>query len=99
MLENVSRENAIAVLSIFNAQEVIYQQTQPINSDTITFTFEHEDTKNLRIGNYNWDVKIYTNPQYNNNNILINGDQVHSYYAAFKLPICEIVPFSLYKRG
>ena len=99
MLENVSKANTIAIFSIFNMQEIIYQQRQPVTEDTITFTLEYKDTKDLRIGKYNWDVKIYTNPEYNKNNELINGDEVHSYYAAFKLPECEIVPFSLYKRG
>lgn len=99
MLSNVSKTNALAVFSIFSDKETIYQQEQPVNEDTITFTLAHEDTMNLSIGTYYWDVKIYINPQYNKDNKLINGDIVHSYYAAFKLPECEVVPFSLNKRG
>lgn len=91
MLENVTRSNAIAVFSIFNNEGTIYQQTQIVQGDTLTFIFEHEDTVALQVGTYNWDIKIYVNPQYNANNLLIDGEQVHSYYAGFKVPECDIV--------
>lgn len=99
LLENISTDNAVAVFSIFNLNGRLYQQIQPIEGSIITFNLGHNDTNDFPIGKYNWDVKIYTNPQYNAANVLINGDQVHSYYAAFELPICEVVPFTLNERG
>lgn len=90
-LENVPKENTIAIFSIFNNDEVIYSQTQIVDQDTVTFTLEHEDTVGLKLGVYSWDIKVYVNPRYNENNLLIDGDQVHSYYTGFKTPECEIV--------
>ena len=97
--DDIPKINTIAVFSIFKDYNKIYSQEQQITSNKITFTLTHEETKNFSIGKYNWDVKIYINPQYNKDSLLINGDEVHSYYASYKLPECEIVPFSLDKRG
>lgn len=99
LLANIPSENGVAVFSIFNLQKRIHQQEQHIKGDTITFRLEHDQTKDFPVGTYNWDVKIYTNPQYNEKGLLINGDQVNSYYAAFELPKCEVVPFSQKERG
>ena len=98
LLENISPANAIAVLSIFDANNRIFQKEYSINNKIIECSFESEETNTFPIGSYNWDIKIYTNPQYNSKGLLINGDEVHSYYAAFELPRCEIVPFSLKEK-
>lgn len=98
LLPNITNGNAVAVFSIFNLHKRLYQQEQQISSDTISFILTNEDTKDLPLGDYFWDVKIYTNPEYKNNK-LINGDEVHSYYAGFKLPQCSIVPYSIHDRG
>ena len=82
--------NIIAVFSIFNEIERIWTKEYEVQNDTITVEFQHEDTKDLPLGKYNWDIKIYINPQYNDSGLLIDGDEVHSYYAGFKLPDCEI---------
>lgn len=81
----------IAVFSIFNllTSEVIYQQNATIENGIVTVTFEHENTKVLPLGQYVWDIKIYTNPEYKDGK-LINGETVDSYYAGFTYPICEI---------
>lgn len=97
-LEWVPNTGCVGVLSIFNEYKILYSQEQPVSNKTILFSFTHEITKDLPLGNYNWDVKIYVNPQYKGGK-LINGDEVHSYYAAFKLPQCKIVPYNLNKRG
>ena len=80
----------IAVFSIFNEYERIFSKTFPVTDDMVTIEFTHEDTKDLPVGKYFWDIKIYTNPQYDENNVLIDGDSVDSYYAGFKLPECDI---------
>ena len=85
-----SGENTIAVFSIFNQYKRIWTHEYPIQDGMVTIRFEHEDTKDLPIGRYNWDIKIYTNPEYDENGLLINGEEVDSYYAGFTLPECEI---------
>lgn len=85
-----NKENSIAVFSIFNAHKRIWTHEFPIENNKILITFSHEDTRNLPIGLYYWDIKTYVNPKYDENNLLIDGDEVHSYYAAYRLPECEI---------
>lgn len=85
-----------AVFSIYDPlyQKVIFQKEQliPVSEDnTITFNFTHEDTINIEPSNdYRWDITIYHNPVRDDNNVIIGGASVDSYYAAFKLPVCQI---------
>lgn len=85
-----SGDNIIAVFSIFNNYTRIWTHEYPIENGMIKIRFEHEDTVNFPIGKYNWDIKIYTNPMHDENGLLIDGDEVDSYYAGFSLPECEI---------
>ena len=59
-------------------------------NDTLTIPFVYEDTINLRPGKYLWDIKIYIGPQYDLEGKLIGGNEIHSYYAGYKLPIFEV---------
>jgi hypothetical protein len=71
-------------------QKKIYQkQITDIDGDTFTVRFEHEDTVNMPVGKYYWDIKFYQNPVIADN-IVIDGDEIDSYYAAFTLPECEV---------
>ena len=65
----------------------------------VRIRFGHEDTVDLPLGKYFWDIKIYVNPQYNESGLLIDGDEVDSYYAGFKLPECEITLAPYHGRG
>ena len=95
VLQNIPITNAEAILSIFTPYNRLYQQKQIINGDAITFNLTHEETEKFPLGEYYWDVKIYVNPsQYDVDGIPINGEQVHSYYAGFKLPECIVVPYT-----
>lgn len=86
----------IAVFSIIDlkTQTNIFQKEVSPSNDTVTIEFEHKDTVNLPVGKYVWDIKIYKNPEYatidENEQVLINGEVVDSYYSAYNLPICEI---------
>lgn len=91
--------NAIAVFSIFNERERIWTHEYAIENGMITIRFEHEDTRDLPLGKYFWDIKIYVNPRYNENGLLIDGDEVDSYYAGFQLPECEITLAPFQERG
>ena len=82
----------VAVFSIFDpmTQSTVKEIIVPATEETITIPFTHEDTVNLTPKKYLWDIKIYKNPQYDEENLLVNGSEINSYYAAFSLPICEI---------
>lgn len=91
VLTSACNKNTIAVFSIFDLIDgkLIFSKEADINNSIIKVEFTHEETKVLPLGKYVWDIKIYINPEYKNG-ILINGDEVHSYYAGFQYPICEI---------
>ena len=91
VLTSASDKNTVAIFSIFDLTDgkVLYQKEGTITDNIVKVEFTHEETKVLPLGKYVWDIKIYINPEYKNG-ILINGDEVHSYYAGFQYPICEI---------
>lgn len=89
--------NDVAVFSIYDPltrKTIFEKQIKFANSleqeDELVIQFEHEDTVNLKAGRYYWDIKLYSSPVYDEDNILVGGAEINSYYAAFSLPICEI---------
>lgn len=88
----------VAVFSIFNLEKRIFQKEIHVDSDMISIDFTHEETKDLPVGLYNWDIKMYINPSYKEG-LLIDGDEVNSYYAGFELPECEIALAPIHGRG
>ena len=91
VLTSAAGKNTVAIFSILNLGNgtVVYQKEGSIADGIIRVDFTHEETKDLPLGKYVWDMKTYINPEYKNG-ILINGDEVHSYYAGFEYPVCEI---------
>lgn len=55
----------------------------------LTFTFTSEDTSKLEARRYLYDITAYSNPLPEDPDEPIQGI-VHSYFSAYKLPICEI---------
>lgn len=94
-----SGANVIAVFSIFTKEKRIWTHEYPVEDGMVRINFEHEDTENFPIGKFFWDIKIYVNPRYDEDNVLIDGDEVHSYYAGFQLPECEITLAPIYGEG
>ena len=86
--------NDIAILAIYDplTHTTVCQLKIDATPNTLEFNFAREDTINIEPSNrYVWDVTIYRNATYDNeNNILIHADTADSYYAAFSLPTCEI---------
>ena len=84
-------ENDIAVFFIYSplTHSKIFEKVATIEENVLKINFSHFDTVNLKPGKYVWDIKNYKNPIYIDGT-LIGGDEVHSYYAGFKLPVCEI---------
>lgn len=87
-----TEEGDIAVFSVFDSltQTTVLEKIIPATEGTLTIPFEHEDTANLEPGKYNWDIKIYCGPKYDEDGVLIGGENIHSYYSAYSLPIFEI---------
>lgn len=81
----------VAVFTIFDSlrSSIIYQKIVEELQDLVTVRFEHQDTVNLPVGNYYWDIKIYKNPVFIDEE-LVDGEEIDSYYAAYSLPECEI---------
>ena len=81
-----------AVFSIIEpaTRSILFQKLAQID-DNITISFTHNDTVVLPVGQYLWDIKFYQNPVYEHG-MVVNGDEVDSYYAGYSLPICEIRP-------
>lgn len=79
-----------SILDLIN-DKLIYQQEAIIRDNKVIIKFEHEDTKDLPLGQYVWDIKIYVNPEYNETtHQLIGAEEINSYYAGFSYPVCKI---------
>ena len=86
------KDGDIAVFSIFDpmTHSTVFEKEIPTAEEVLEFSFSHNDTVKLEPKRYVWDIKIYRNPQRDEDGLLIGGDEIDSYYAAFSLPICEI---------
>ncbi len=96
----------IAVFALYDTmyQETVLEKRINLVSGatSMEISFNYEDTASLTPKKYLWDIKIYKAPilKYKdsdlsdadliNYGIPISAANVHSYYAAYKLPICEI---------
>lgn len=93
-IQGTVEDGDLAVFSIFDPMTRTTVLEKEINftgqEDVLNISFEQADTVNIAPKKYVWDVKIYKNPQRDEESLLIGGDEVNSYYAAFSLPICEI---------
>lgn len=59
------------------------------NDNTFTISFTHQQTVNLPVGKFYWDIKSYKNPTYTDEQ-LTGGVEIDSYYAAYQLPVCQV---------
>ena len=85
----------LAIFSIYDplTQTTVCEKIIDATEETLTFNFTHADTVKIEPSDrYQWDIKIYRNPEYDENNNLINGEEIDSYYAAFgkNMPKCVI---------
>lgn len=81
----------VAVFSILDERtnSKIFEKLVQVSDKTMTIEFSHNDTVNLPVGKYVWDIKFYQAPQFVDGE-LVDGEEIDSYYAAFSLPVCEI---------
>lgn len=85
----------VAVLSIYDPMfnKTVCEKIIDATSETLTFHFQFQDTIDLEPSNrYQWDIKIYHSPEYDENHKLIGGAEIDSYYSAFSIgmPKCVI---------
>ena len=82
----------IAVFSIYDPMThiTVFEKEVELTEEILTISFTHQDTVKIEPKKYVWDIKIYKNPQRDEDGLLIGGDEINSYYAAFSLPVCEI---------
>lgn len=84
-----------AILSIYDplTRTTVCEKIIDATGETLTFEFQHQDTVNIEPSErYEWDIKIYYTPQYDENEKLIGAAEINSYYAAFgkSMPKCVI---------
>lgn len=85
----------LAILSIYDplTQTTVCEKIIDATNETLTFNFSHNDTVNIEPSErYQWDIKLYREPEYDENNNLIGGADIDSYYSAFgkEMPKCVI---------
>ena len=85
----------LAIFSIYDplTQTTVCEKIIDATNETLTFYFSHNDTVNIEPSErYQWDIKLYREPEYDENNNLIGGADIDSYYAAFgkDMPKCVI---------
>ena len=88
-----AQQGDVAVFSIYDplTNTTLLQKEQTVEGTEISFEFVREDTQEIEPSKrYQWDVRIYHEPIYDDNDVLINGTTIDSYYSAFDLPTCEI---------
>ena len=89
------QEGDLAFLSIYDplTHTTVCEKKINATNESLTFSFEHTDTVNIEPSDrYEWDIKIYYTPQYDESNQLIGATEINSYYAAFgkSMPKCVI---------
>ena len=95
-IQGTMGENDKAILSVYDplTQKTLFNKlgTVDSNNNVLNFNFIPEDTLQIEPSKrYLWDITIYRNALYDSENQKIShADTVDSYYAAFKLPTCEI---------
>lgn len=91
VLSDIDLNNCIAFFTIFDnrTQKRLLQKQAEIMNQLITINIQHTDTINLAAGCYYWDIRFWKDPIIIDG-VIINGTEVHSYYAAYSLPVCEI---------
>lgn len=79
------------IFTIFSPMEhkKIFEKAMQPSDGMLKIEFTHMETVNLPVGEFVWDIKLYVNAVVVND-VLISGEEIDSYYAAFKLPVCEI---------
>lgn len=82
----------VAVFSVIDriTQSTVIEKQIDASGSHLLFELKQEDTAKLSAGKYYWDVKIYRDPEYDEDGILINAFEIDSYYSAYEQPLLII---------
>ena len=82
-------ENTVAVFSVKDplTKKTVIEKIIDVSERNIKIEIESKDTKGLPAGKYFWDLKLYKNPEYDEDGVLIDALEIDSYYSAFKSPL------------
>lgn len=85
------RSGDVAVFAIIDplTRTNIFMKTIDPCPECVFVALSGEDT-DLECGKYYWDIKIYRNPEYDDDGVLVGADEIDSYYSAYGLPVCVI---------
>lgn len=88
----VASKGDVAIFSVKDplTRTTIIEKIIDASQSHLVIQLEHEDTKDLDAGKYNWDLKIYRKPEYDEDGIIIDAMEIDSYYSAFKQPLLII---------
>lgn len=81
----------IAVFCIFDpmTHKKVFSKYIVPGNENLEITFSHNETAKMRPGKYVWDIQLYKNPEFSDEEV-VNGEEINSYYAGFTLPVCEV---------
>ena len=79
-------------IAIFSVKDPLTQTTAiekyiDASSPFLVIELTHEETSILSAGKYNWDIKIYRRPEYDDDGLIIDAFEIDSYYSAFEQPL------------
>ena len=93
-MQGTMGENDVAILSVFEplTHRTLFNKIGITEDNVLKFNFVAADTLNEEPSKrYLWDIAIYRNAVYTLDPVEVtSAETVDSYYAAFKLPTCEI---------
>lgn len=80
----VVASNTIAVFSVFDKltrKTILEKQFEVMDDGFVYVSIDHNDTKDLPVGKYYWDVKTYYMPKFDEDGKLIDALQIDSIYS------------------
>lgn len=88
-LKDMPTGEDVAVFSVKDimTKETVIEKNVAITGAYFAVELKNQDTKNLSAGKYIWDIKMYHNPVYDDDGIIIDAMEINSYYSAFKQPL------------
>lgn len=86
-------ENDRVLFSVKNALgEVVRQQAYPLEDDkSFTVNFANSDTDSLPAGTFSWDIRYIINPYYDDQGVIISGDQVLTPKLPMEMILLQVV--------
>ena len=84
----VFSESNIAFFSVKDllTKKTIIEKKIDVDGNFFSIDLKKEDTSHIEPGEYYWDIKIYYEPIFDEDNNIVDALEINSYYSAFKQP-------------